>query len=44
MEFTVWVLGSSIRVSEGFEETRGPGAEPLGLLSIGRACILCRMG
>ena len=41
MELTVWVLGSSIRVIEGFGESWGPGAEPLGPMSIGRACILC---
>lgn len=40
MELTVWVLGSSIQVIEGFGERWGPGAEPLGPMSIGRACIL----
>lgn len=41
MELTVWALGSSIRVSEGLGERWGPGAELLGPVSIGRACILC---
>lgn len=41
MELTVWALGSSISVSEGLGERWEPGAEPLGPVSIGRACILC---
>lgn len=41
MDLTFRFLGSSIPVSGEFGERRRPGAEPLGPVSIGKACTFC---